>query len=412
MLRSSDLSTRMARPNDMQASARGRGAMLWRLAGFFIVLMPVVFYVTKTAGVVLQLVFLAAAGCLIAASVLDRHKVSPAAWILVTTYGVVGIVSILMNSTTYRPGAELQALVLLLNAVVVLTAGAFATARNPNGYVDCTLEVVALGTAAFLVFGLITGWNDPRVGDRFQGNGLHPNWWGSIAFGAGCAALFVRNRWLQLLVFAVALLLCIQASSRGSMMGLFMLVGFAALKALRLSGRKLTLAAALGMILFAASALTPVGGQVLTYFANDLFQANNTYRGTTTGFTGREDGWRYALELFAQNPIVGVGFGKLPEVHNGYLILLGEMGLVGLLAYLAMTITAIGTSRADARARFVVLAYAVFVLFAPRSINLVLGSLIPSLFIMQGSSLIEKRGSIQPALRRGNSTPYPASPKN
>jgi hypothetical protein len=64
-------------------------------------------------------------------------------------------------------------------------------------------------------------------------------------------------------------------------------------------------------------------------------------------------------------------------------VALGEYGVVASLFFFSALLTSIFWSR-DYRITAVILSYAAFMVFAPRTINMVLGSLIPSILMMAG----------------------------
>jgi O-antigen ligase len=70
------------------------------------------------------------------------------------------------------------------------------------------------------------------------------------------------------------------------------------------------------------------------------------YRGTDSGLAGRYEVWGVARELFAESPIFGSGYRleaqllsersvSLGSVHNGYLAILVEVGIMGAIPFFA-----------------------------------------------------------------------------
>ena len=78
--------------------------------------------------------------------------------------------------------------------------------------------------------------------------------------------------------------------------------------------------------------------------ASALLFLDDKYRGVGSGFTGRTDAWQEAYQFFVDNPWFGVGFrvhgqymsGVIKSAHNGYLSMLADSGLVGLITALAL----------------------------------------------------------------------------
>ena len=80
---------------------------------------------------------------------------------------------------------------------------------------------------------------------------------------------------------------------------------------------------------------------VSEFIFEEILQLNNPGRGAGTGFTGRTDIWRDVLEIWNQAPIFGTGFRTVPIYpHNGYVMLLAELGLVGLFWFLSLMVFA------------------------------------------------------------------------
>ena len=72
--------------------------------------------------------------------------------------------------------------------------------------------------------------------------------------------------------------------------------------------------------------------QTVKYVMNDVFMANDPYRGIGTGFVGREVAWAQAWQLFEQHPLSGVGFVYFSETgtsspHNAFLYGLAMHGI-------------------------------------------------------------------------------------
>ncbi|MBA8792695.1 O-antigen ligase [Friedmanniella endophytica] len=74
--------------------------------------------------------------------------------------------------------------------------------------------------------------------------------------------------------------------------------------------------------------------------------------GTDSSAQSRVDSWGFALHYFAESPILGRGFATfLPKYHildNQYLLLLVEMGVVGLVAVLALVASGLRSAFAAA----------------------------------------------------------------
>lgn len=377
-------------------------ARRWRSAGVAIACMPLIFYATKVAGVILEANFLIAMGLTAYAALRDRAVVSKLALLIVTLYFSASFASIALNLENYADSEIGGAVVSAVNATIVLLVGAYCAPLL--GRTSWRMfEAAAIVVGLFLPIALIVGWNDPRAGDRFMGGGMHPNWWGSVSFGAVCCSVFVRDLRVRALIVAAAFATCMAASSRGSMLGMLVVIGFPIAKFLVQSRQKAALLSA-GLIALALVFMSPLGDKMISFVLNDMFQNDNIYRGSGTGFTGRSASWQYAYTVFLKSPLVGMGYGQLPEVHNAYLLTLGEMGIFGLIVYLSLNLVTIFNPSTDFNARIIIISYFVFAMFAPRAINLVFGSIIPSLLMSQGWTIL---GQKRPRIQNQVKTPLP-----
>lgn len=97
-------------------------------------------------------------------------------------------------------------------------------------------------------------------------------------------------------------------------------------------------------------ALIAIGIAVLVYFvpaaAVTFDRFLNTENYSTIG--GRETMWKWALQMFRQKPIFGYGYGTYQSVsgmpynaHNGYLQILAEMGIVGMILFMLILLPAL-----------------------------------------------------------------------
>jgi len=80
---------------------------------------------------------------------------------------------------------------------------------------------------------------------------------------------------------------------------------------------------------------------------DNVLKLHDPYRGMGTGFTGRVDIWKTSLDVWKRRPWFGYGFRACsPEYlghyagHNGYIVVMVNMGIVGLLVYLSFVIHA------------------------------------------------------------------------
>jgi hypothetical protein len=361
--------------------------------GISIACMPVVFYVSGEAGLHLQASYIAfllsvlsfALRRPMAVGAMAKHLWMPL-WLL-----IMGAFSILANADTYAGAGIFTAGVALINSVALLVAGLLISKVMSKHELEIAMSWVSYVVAVFLLWALLFHWTD-RLGDRFSGNGIHPNWWGSVAYGAAASAALSGSRRVLYVVAPIALGLCLEASSRGSIVAIAVMLIALSPSALSHHKKGLMLLSASGMVALTALLISDFD-LVTSFLLNDVFEVNNQYRGFGTGFVGREEGWAQGWAAIAQSPLFGSGYTTLPELHNGFLLMAGEIGVVGGLIFAGVCAYAAIRARGDRAIAAVVWSYLVFMMFAPRAVNLVLGSMIPVIAIMMAISLprVERR---------------------
>jgi O-antigen ligase len=252
--------------------------------------------------------------------------------------------------------ARSRALTLLLGLVLVFVVyGAIQKPRHArwlvHGYVT--------GAVLSALVGLVAPASDPDA-SRLSGGIGDPNELAlvlvpglALAFFALRGARSTLERWWLVASATVMAFALLETGSRGGLIAL----GVAFTVALILGGRERTrvLAALLGF-----------AGLAVMYFA---FAAPADLRGhvadfTTGGGSGRTDLWAIARQVAADHPVLGVGIGNfeaveaqyasqanLPSVdlvidephvvHNTYLELLAELGVVGFTCFVALVAGAV-----------------------------------------------------------------------
>jgi len=113
--------------------------------------------------------------------------------------------------------------------------------------------------------------------------------------------------------------------------------------------------------------------------------------GASTGFTGRDSGWLYALQVIGENPWTGIGFSRANAlldaqttelIHNGHLALLADLGITGyaILACFLFGAILIEMRRGNLIVFGFMAGFAFFnMMLIPRAINM---SVLPMLFWM------------------------------
>jgi O-antigen ligase len=189
----------------------------------------------------------------------------------------------------------------------------------------------------------------PRIQDRLSISlTSHPNYLGLVSFGLLMCSLALKNHLLTAGIIVMNFVVIVATQSRGSLVAALLgLSVYLTLKTLRARKVRVVLTV-VGAVIVAAVLLMLYQDEIGNWFSSLLF-LNDKYRGIGTGFTGRLDAWQEAFDLFLGNPWFGVGFRMheqymttLSSAHNGYLSLLAEVGSIGGIALLVLTMGACG----------------------------------------------------------------------
>ena len=197
--------------------------------------------------------------------------------------------------------------------------------------------IVVLGWLYILLLkhGLIQGFGS-AIG------GVNRNTTATAALAGAILCQFSPRRLVRWAALAGALLLAVLVTSRGSLtaMGAFVFVYYALHRGVF---KTVLHAAAAGfVVVMLLLAITPLRD----FLINDVMLLNDPHRGIGSGFTGRFEFWKHAIDSFWDNPVIGVGFrstthgggGDYGAVHSGYLKLLIETGLVGTILVLSAVV--------------------------------------------------------------------------
>ena len=169
-----------------------------------------------------------------------------------------------------------------------------------------------------------------------------PNYLGLVAYSVLVSCLAIRSRVIAYTLVCMNFLVIIATQGRGALLAgvLAVLVHIILTQTSRRGFRGAFLLCG-GAVLAVVIALT--FKDHITEAVSSLLFINDRFRGVGTGFTGRFDAWREALELFRLNPIFGVGFRQheqymitLSSTHNGYLSVLAETGALGTICLLVL----------------------------------------------------------------------------
>lgn len=265
-------------------------------------------------------------------------------------WAAVGFLALGTTSVLWATGGSETIYVLgRLAQVALLAVIAYTAAGTRSGFRTILWGYLA-GSAITSLYSIATGayGQNGRLGTLFD-----PNYFAAILVPAICVALFLavgegdrRSRTIAAGVALVDLAAFVLTQSRGGLVGLG--VGLAA--AVVLAGRARPRVLALVLVLVA-------GG--LGYYA--VAAPAHVLSGSSSGRAGE---WRVAIRMFEHHPVGGVGLGNFTVVepsyatetvdlnrvglivnqphrtHNTYLEVLAELGVPGLLLFLAVIYTA------------------------------------------------------------------------
>lgn len=269
---------------------------------------------------------------------------------------VIGLLLFGAASTLWAvdPGATRTAVGrLFLNAALLLVTYTAASTRSGfrtvvNGYLVASVatSLYSLGSGHYIASGRLAGLFDPN----YFAAELIPAI--AIACFLFVTAGSMKGRWLFAAVAAIDLAAFALTQSRGGIVGLAVALVAAVAVAGRARPRILVL-----VLLLAAVGL----GYYFGYKPAHVFQT--TSRAGLSGTTsGRLDEWRLALRVFSGHPVGGVGLGNYQVVepsyatqtlnlttvrqivtiplvvHNTYLQLAAELGVVGLVLFLSIVV--------------------------------------------------------------------------
>jgi len=171
-------------------------------------------------------------------------------------------------------------------------------------------------SAIFLLFSIYRSWRDRKSGGK------------------------ILSKWADAVIIFLAMYLLKGSNSATSLvcftLGAFIFICFHQLRKLRITV-PLTGILVLTIFLIAYGAATPLlGGKNVANYTSAV--------GRDSTLTGRTEVWALVVPAMQQKWLLGYGFGSfwtdarrtlfdIPNAHNGYLDILLEMGLVGLVSY-------------------------------------------------------------------------------
>lgn len=246
--------------------------------------------------------------------------------------------------------------------------------------------------------------------------GIHPNWWGEIGFALTACALALPHWKARAFPLAMTMLLFFLVQSRGALLAAVGAIGIYGLLSTRWKRLFNPLQLALASILLIAAGVVLFVYQYRAieawlFLRDEVLLWDNPYRGVDSGLTGRLSGWQEAADIFMAQPVLGQGIDTLAHVHNGFLRLAGEGGMILLLAMGAL----IGVGLRSAwkaqnnLAVAIILGYLIYAMTYPRMLNMNLAAIVFYLCLFpwkresaalmhprQQPGLIARRSSLQP----------------
>jgi O-antigen ligase len=257
---------------------------------------------------------------------------TPTVWLYIGLFGLLIFVSQLIGNFE---GATLASLFQCAAMITIMfIAGCIA---NPTLFAR-TMRFYTLFISGMLLIVIADG---DYVWGRLVGRG-QPNFWGMMSLSCVLAALSIESRLKKAVPIAIAFTVLFLSNSRGSMIATFIgLVTASAVYFLTHGARKrLVILSSVAIVLVAL-----VWSEVSMHLISDrILHLDDPRRGIDSGFTGRLDPWLYGIQLAMERPLFGYGyraseslFGAIDvsSVHNGYLSMLLDTGVLGLVAWIA-----------------------------------------------------------------------------
>ncbi|MEM6711119.1 MAG: O-antigen ligase family protein [Pseudomonadota bacterium] len=325
----------------------------------------------------------AASLCLLVASVFwRRHPIWP-------SWQALCLCLTLITTSTHAAllyGSDVGALILAKTVIFsgFILATDQARRHGFNRVAQCTVPLALITVLAIGIAIVIAGESE-----RASYVGLHPNLGGEILFGCIVLLCFAKPVLWRLVGYGVAIAAMLALQSRAALLGSGLVIIGAEVLALR----PITLTRTHVHILTSAAAILTIGATLTLLAFPHLVEAitrqitdgilllRHADRGLGTGLVGRVETWNLALQTFLDHPFFGVGMDQVrtPEglaIHNAYLGLLAEFGLVAALPLLVIIAGLWQTAHRDVKRFFVLFAGAFVLFFNARTLNLNLFPLI------------------------------------
>ncbi|WP_157898164.1 O-antigen ligase family protein [Yoonia vestfoldensis] len=237
-----------------------------------------------------------------------------------------------------------------------LIIGLLFAARLDHYIIERALPAYAIGLALVLVYVL---YDNDRIFARLSGN-LHPNLWGFVVATSLPFVFFSKIRLLfKLIISAFFLyLLAFEFQTRAALS--WAIFSFVVFLPVRLMGGKSNTNTKLLIISSITIALSALVILIISNldFVRAVFQFESSTRGVGSGLSGRTALWAEAFHVFQDRPFLGHGFdsgryyasnffevyvaGDIESLHNSYLTMFFDMGVIGGTLYLIIVGLALG----------------------------------------------------------------------
>lgn len=238
-------------------------------------------------------------------------------------------------------------IVYMLNAVFIMAIATLVAGCPDRRLLRAIASQYCVLAAVFLLYVDATG---ERVWGRLRANDIESNVWGLMGLTV-CLTAFARKLGpLAIAAFASGLSMILLAQSREHLLAL--VIALTILFVLQLPAMKGTKLFALllglsALTTAAALLLDPYIFEAIRYVNTDVLLLYSRNRGLDSGFTGRTGVWAETFELWLKHPFFGVGYRQHERflagvpAHNAYLAVLADMGVFGLVVYLALLLSSV-----------------------------------------------------------------------
>ena len=175
---------------------------------------------------------------------------------------------------------------------------------------------------------------------------------GAVAMLCGCLSFGWRSKWLRRIGLAAAITTTVLLESRAALLGLLASVSIVTMISVP---KNVFRFCAIACVLAAIMQCSPVAREWKDVVVEKALRFDDPLRGRGSGFTGRTERWAEAWELAQENLLrgsgprshVSLGIRGWSSAHNGYLVALLEVGLLGTLAIVLLFL---GNAKAAVRA--------------------------------------------------------------